>query len=299
MSMCRAGASCRKHHPLDTGLVLNNYGLPMRLGAVQCEFFVRTGVCRFGRSCVKHHPHLKPGPPIRRAAFKLPRLLEMPADSPYYLVDEVTGGFPEFPQNPGKPPCPHYVRTGHCGYGARCPHHHPVEYRVKRNVDGLPLRPGKEMCKFYVVKRACAYGEACVLHHPNICFKGEVPEFGAPRAGMPPGGRPGPRPRQMPNGRAAMGGKGHAARAHGMHAPRPPPHMTYGMHGGEQRSSQQPVMMMRQPPGVQLVAHGPPQGMVQPMQVRPPHMAQYAPQPMQQRVMAPPQMGYRPAHYGP
>jgi len=70
---CRDGASCRLHHPLEEGIVLNNYGLPMRTKAVTCDFFTRTGICKFGRTCRKHHPHLKPGPPIRKAPFRVPR----------------------------------------------------------------------------------------------------------------------------------------------------------------------------------------------------------------------------------
>lgn len=300
----RVGKSCRKHHPLDTGLVVNNYGLPMRPGAVRCEFFARTGICKFGRACIKHHPHLKPGPPIRKTPFKPPRLIEMPADSPYYLVDEVTGGFPEFPQNPGKPPCPHFVRTGHCGYGARCPHHHPVEYAVKRNMDGLPLRPGKELCKFYVAKRACAYGEACVLHHPNIRPKREMQEFGGqPMHGRrpAPGGHPGGGPRPPPGGRPPMGHKGRMGRGDGMYAQAPPMQYAMQVPGGDPRGGPQPVMIMQQP-GMQVMAQGPPQGPPQgmpPMQARPPQMAQFAPPPMQQHVMPPQQIAYRPVQYGP
>lgn len=283
------------HHPLDTGLVLNNYGLPMRPDAVRCEFFVRTGICKFGRACIKHHPHLKPGPPIRKAAFKPPRMTEIPPDSAFFVVDEVSGGFPEFPQNPGKPPCPHYVRTGHCGYGARCPHHHPVQYAVKRNLDGLPLRPGKELCKFYVEKRACSYGEACVLHHPNIRPKADMPAFslppmqGRPRPPPPAGGRQGPGPRPPPGGRPPMGNRGRMGHADGMHLQAP---------AGDPRGGPPQVMIMHQP-GLQVMAPGPPPQGMPPMQARPPKMAQFAPPPMQPQMMPPQQIAYRPVHFGP
>lgn len=293
--------------------MLNNYGLPMRTKAVTCDFFTRTGICKFGRTCRKHHPHLKPGPPIRKAPFRVPRLLQMPPDSPYYVVDEVTGGFPEFPQNPGKPPCPHFVRTGHCGYGARCPHHHPVQYSVKRNMDGLPLRPGKELCKFYVAKRACAYGEACVLHHPNICRKGDMPDQAPQHGGgfMPRGDAPARRdvPPRM-HGGARGGGErrrsgigsvrgGPIGPRDGMHAP-PPQQQPFIVQtaSGEPMGAQPPVMIVQHHQLAQMMPQALGPGQVQGMMQVPLQMAPYGQPPMQPYAMGGQPVGHRNGPFG-
>lgn len=44
---------------------LNRQGLPMRVGADVCKFYVTKGECGFGRQCMHHHPNIVPkgGPP--------------------------------------------------------------------------------------------------------------------------------------------------------------------------------------------------------------------------------------------
>eukprot|EP00963_Diacronema_lutheri_P005425 scaffold426_cov319-Pavlova_lutheri.AAC.2 len=65
---CRFGATCKFNHPperlaqLSTtsegGVSLNSLGLPMRPGAAECSYYMKTRTCKFGRTCKFHHPEL-------------------------------------------------------------------------------------------------------------------------------------------------------------------------------------------------------------------------------------------------
>ncbi|OVA15017.1 zinc finger protein [Macleaya cordata] len=55
-----------------------------------------------------------------------------------------------FPERPGQPECPYYMRTGDCKFGTTCRYHHPPEWITPKtncvlSAMGLPLRPGKEL----------------------------------------------------------------------------------------------------------------------------------------------------------
>lgn len=145
---CRLGRSCPRHHPLATGLKVNNHGLPMRTPAPTCEPFVRRGACPLGKACPKHHPHLFPGPPIiTRAAVVAARstCIRNGSESAWLVLNDVHGYRPAFPQRAGAEACPHFSRTGDCRFGTRCAFDHPVQHSVRRNFEAFPMRPGAEV----------------------------------------------------------------------------------------------------------------------------------------------------------
>jgi Zinc finger C-x8-C-x5-C-x3-H type (and similar) len=120
----------------------------MRTHAPVCQNFVRSGACAHGPACPRHHPYLFPGPPIvTRAAVATARSTRARngAESPWLILDEAHGFFPEFPQRPGSEECPHFERTGDCRFGPRCAFNHPARLRVRRNFEGFPMRPGAEV----------------------------------------------------------------------------------------------------------------------------------------------------------
>ncbi|KAJ0112809.1 hypothetical protein Patl1_01933 [Pistacia atlantica] len=73
-----------------------------------------------------------------------------------------------YPDRPGEPNCPYYLRTGVCGYGINCRFNHPAyaaqgaEYREE-----LPERVGQPDCGYYLKTGTCKYGPTCKYHHPK------------------------------------------------------------------------------------------------------------------------------------
>ena len=65
---CRFGATCKFNHPPERlaqlsstsegGVSLNSLGLPIRPGATECSYYMKTRTCKFGRTCKFHHPEL-------------------------------------------------------------------------------------------------------------------------------------------------------------------------------------------------------------------------------------------------
>ncbi|KAL6206193.1 hypothetical protein ACLB2K_023442 [Fragaria x ananassa] len=78
--VCKYGAQCRFHHPIDRPAVplsttkpsqqenvkLTLAGLPRREGAVICVYYLKTGTCKYGASCRFDHP--PPGEVVAMAA---------------------------------------------------------------------------------------------------------------------------------------------------------------------------------------------------------------------------------------
>ncbi|KAJ7568497.1 hypothetical protein O6H91_01G034700 [Diphasiastrum complanatum] len=146
---CKYGDSCRFHHPENhTGIpgvpkmtqshtslltptgagllpgVVNDFGLvggslrlplsghpyPVRPGAPECAFYMKTGECKFGPTCKFHHP-------LNRFAVKL-----------------TAAGLP---RREGEPACPFYLKTGVCRFESTCKFDHPPpgEFAAKASVD--------------------------------------------------------------------------------------------------------------------------------------------------------------------
>ncbi|CAI9779770.1 unnamed protein product [Fraxinus pennsylvanica] len=83
------------------------------------------------------------------------------------------GGGPEsYPERPGEPDCGYYLKTGFCGYGARCRFNHPRDRSAVMGplmaYDGdYPERVGQPVCQYYMRTGMCKYGAFCKYHHPR------------------------------------------------------------------------------------------------------------------------------------
>ncbi|KAJ1442450.1 Zinc finger, CCCH-type [Sesbania bispinosa] len=218
--ICKFGAACKFHHPKDiqiqlsdetsriveltqtnsmlegaTGdtqpikplispLLHNSKGLPVRLGEVDCPFYMKTGSCKYGATCRYNHPD--------RNAANLNIGVINPATSVYQAFDprlsNPTMGVAEtiYPQRPGQIECDYYMKTGDCKFGERCKFHHPIDrsapslskqapqQTVKLTPAGLPRREGAVICPYYLKTGTCKFGATCKFDHPP---PGEVMEM--------------------------------------------------------------------------------------------------------------------------
>ncbi|XVF16285.1 hypothetical protein REPUB_Repub10bG0018000 [Reevesia pubescens] len=82
----------------------------------------------------------------------------------------------EFPERPGEPECPYFMKTGYCKYKTACKFHHPKTPPSKPptafilSSTGLPLRPDRKICWNYEKFGICKYGRSCYFHHPENLF---------------------------------------------------------------------------------------------------------------------------------
>ncbi|MCD9559510.1 Zinc finger CCCH domain-containing protein 37 [Datura stramonium] len=221
---CKFGATCKFHHPREIqfpspkqengsagkpgsanneisedvnlvkplsvpALLHNSKGLPIRLGEVDCPFYLKTGSCKYGGTCRYNHPE-------RNAAGIVPALVASPA--PHWNIGMVNPAAsllqnldprltqtmlgllpPVYPQRPGQIECDFYMKTGECKYGERCKFHHPHDRsapvvsakdaqqpNVKLTLAGLPRREGAVHCPYYMKTGMCKYGATCKFDHP-------------------------------------------------------------------------------------------------------------------------------------
>ncbi|KAJ6430581.1 hypothetical protein OIU84_021889 [Salix udensis] len=78
----------------------------------------------------------------------------------------------EFPERPNEQDCMYYLRTGFCGYGARCRYNHPRDRSAvlgAARVGGVeyPERVGQPLCQYYMRTGTCKFGASCKYHHPK------------------------------------------------------------------------------------------------------------------------------------
>lgn len=236
--LCKYGAACKFHHPKDiqiqvsdelshtveqtqtnsvldgaTGdsqpinplippLLHNSKGLPVRLGEVDCPFYMKTGSCKFGATCRYNHPAMNAINPtistlapsvLASSAANLNIGVINPAACLYQAFDprlsnpvsQVGTTQTVFPQRPGQIECDYYMKTGICKYGERCKYHHPLDRAtpsmsklqstVKLTPAGLPRREkGVEICPYYLKTGTCKFGVTCKFDHPP---PGEVMEM--------------------------------------------------------------------------------------------------------------------------
>lgn len=81
-----------------------------------------------------------------------------------------SGGGDPYPERPGEPDCKFFVRTGSCGFGARCRYNHPRDRRAVipsifsvTNCLGLDCR-----CFFFLDGRKCRCLEVFDLEMHSI-----------------------------------------------------------------------------------------------------------------------------------
>ncbi|XP_047964530.1 zinc finger CCCH domain-containing protein 32-like isoform X2 [Salvia hispanica] len=72
-----------------------------------------------------------------------------------------------YPERPGQPDCAYYVRTGSCGYGAKCRYHHPRDRSSSLGVGEYPERLGEPPCQYYLRTGTCKFGMSCKFNHPK------------------------------------------------------------------------------------------------------------------------------------
>ncbi|XP_027363481.1 zinc finger CCCH domain-containing protein 32 isoform X3 [Abrus precatorius] len=81
------------------------------------------------------------------------------------------GGGESYPERPGVPNCVYYMRTGFCGYGARCRYNHPPDRAAVaaavRATGEYPERLGEPPCQYYLKTGNCKFGASCKFDHPK------------------------------------------------------------------------------------------------------------------------------------
>ncbi|KAK7405793.1 hypothetical protein VNO78_07402 [Psophocarpus tetragonolobus] len=244
---CKFGAACKFHHPKDIQIQLsddlshtvsqtlinsmmggvtvdtqpiksvispslqNSKGLPVRLGEVDCPFYMKTGSCKYGSSCRYNHPDRNAiHPPISglgpsilpSSAANLNIGLLNPAVSVYQAFDPRLSnpmsqmGIAEaiYPQRPGQIECDYYMKTGECKFGEKCKYHHPIDRSapslskqgtVKLTPAGLPRREDAVICPYYLKTGTCKFGATCKFDHPP---PGEVMEMAKSQGASANGG---------------------------------------------------------------------------------------------------------------
>ncbi|PKI54683.1 hypothetical protein CRG98_024883, partial [Punica granatum] len=172
-------------------LLHNSKGLPVRLGEVDCPFYLKTGSCKYGATCRYNHPDRNAiNPPaaaidytILAPSAGIPNIVT-PVASIYPVVDPtlpqtMLGVVPSvYPQRPGQMECDYYMKTGECKFSERCKFHHPIDRsaqsqkvtnqseEVKLTLAGLPRREGAAHCPYYMKTGTCKYGATCKFDHP-------------------------------------------------------------------------------------------------------------------------------------
>ncbi|CAO2039216.1 unnamed protein product [Urochloa humidicola] len=161
----------------------------------ECPFLRRFGNCKFASSCQYYHPKDKfPGRYHRNDKFPSryhskdnfqsrygPRRVQPLADLKVY------------PERPGEPECPFYMKTGSCKFGSNCKFHHPKELTPsmqgptspKMSVLANEHHPAARIPSMQSPKRSVAANE----HHPaaritlqdHMCWQQKCPE----RPGQP------------------------------------------------------------------------------------------------------------------
>ncbi|VFQ73919.1 unnamed protein product [Cuscuta campestris] len=89
------------------------------------------------------------------------------------------GGGERYPERPGATLCAYYMRTGLCGYGAKCRFNHPHDRgsvgAAQFGVGVYPERPGELTCQFYLRTGTCKFGASCKFHHPRNAAGSLIP----------------------------------------------------------------------------------------------------------------------------
>ncbi|XP_052312629.1 zinc finger CCCH domain-containing protein 34 isoform X2 [Populus trichocarpa] len=78
----------------------------------------------------------------------------------------------EYPERPNEQDCMYYLRTGFCGYGARCRYNHPrdrtaVLGAARAGGGEFPERVGQPLCQYYMRTGTCKFGASCKYNHPK------------------------------------------------------------------------------------------------------------------------------------
>ncbi|KAL3505761.1 hypothetical protein ACH5RR_031143 [Cinchona calisaya] len=82
------------------------------------------------------------------------------------------GGPDSYPERPEEADCIYYLRTGFCGFGARCRFNHPRDRTaamgaMRASGGEYPERVGQPVCQYYMRTGMCKFGASCKYHHPR------------------------------------------------------------------------------------------------------------------------------------
>ncbi|XP_048494861.1 zinc finger CCCH domain-containing protein 37 isoform X2 [Beta vulgaris subsp. vulgaris] len=129
---------------------------PQRPGEKDCTHYMLTRTCKFGDNCKFDHPIWVP-------AGGIPDWKEPPA-----VPSEI------YPERPGEPDCPYFLKTQKCKFGLKCKFNHPKDKLIlaqdtsaETDASDLPERPTEPLCSFYTKTGKCKFGAACKFHHPK------------------------------------------------------------------------------------------------------------------------------------
>ena len=128
---------------------------PIRPGAENCQFYMKTGGCKFGETCKYNHPEemlgvgdgkgfqpsvLFGGGAPRESAYKK---VEIRQESNIMIVADSRQTGPTsttaegYPVRPGMPDCSFYMKSGICKFATTCKYNHP-----HKGLSGLPDASG-------------------------------------------------------------------------------------------------------------------------------------------------------------
>ncbi|KAI4311180.1 hypothetical protein MLD38_036095 [Melastoma candidum] len=85
---------------------------------------------------------------------------------------DLGSGNKPYPSRPDEADCIYYLRTGYCGYGARCRFNHPPDRgavlgAARSSGIEYPERVGQPVCQYYMRTGMCKFGASCKFHHPK------------------------------------------------------------------------------------------------------------------------------------
>ncbi|CAH8307228.1 unnamed protein product [Eruca vesicaria subsp. sativa] len=150
---------------------------PVRPGAEDCAFYMRTGSCKFGSTCKFNHPLPNPRKlqiamesKVREKEEDADRLMDCKVPFTFITCSRFVNGitYIQFLYAGLQ----YYFRTGGCKYGLTCRFNHAkpmsdVSSAPELNFLGLPIRPGEIECLFYMRNGSCKFGADCKFNHPD------------------------------------------------------------------------------------------------------------------------------------
>uniref|UniRef100_A0A7N0UTL0 C3H1-type domain-containing protein n=1 Tax=Kalanchoe fedtschenkoi TaxID=63787 RepID=A0A7N0UTL0_KALFE len=130
---------------------------PLRPGAEDCNFYMKTGSCKYGLSCKFNHPLRRTNQTVK------PRVKEREDSSERPMTE-----------------CKYYLSAGGCKYGKACRFKHSRETPsvvpvLEYNFLGLPIRPGEKECPYYMRNGSCKYAASCRFNHPDPTAGSDTP----------------------------------------------------------------------------------------------------------------------------
>lgn len=156
----------------------NESPYPIRPGARDCDYFMKTGTCAYGRDCKFNHPSTRESyvcPPDILALRSRGRVSARPRVPPYTgPLNTQSHQAPYIPgTHPGEIVCNFFMRTSSCRFGEGCRFNHPYDVETAHRIQNAagnaqyPERLNVSPCTFYMRTGRCNYGMSCKFNHPS------------------------------------------------------------------------------------------------------------------------------------